>query len=427
MTPEAVSATSDRRGDFQYGVLGSLLSVVDKDAEEKPQDPRLYINTNAPFSALVCGVQGAGKSHTVAAMLESMFIRDVRIGSLRQPLCGLVLHRSDGGLESNPSEAAWLAVPNSPDTVTPKVQVYVSPSSIKTMRAVYAPLGKAVVIRPLHFTEDELDAEAFLMMMSVGSSDGAPLYMQILLAILRELGENYSFSAFLRRLDEQKRDFNPAQLAGLKQRMALLESFLDRKSLKVSVGPSRFAAGQVTIVDLSDPFIDPSGACGIFQVVMRLFVRSKVDTGKVLVVDEAHKYLSASKGLTISLLTLIREQRHKAMRVIISTQEPTVVPPTLISLCSVAILHRFSSPSWCEHIANHVSADLSTTVAFERVVTLHTGEAVMLAPSGIQMQSGKTSPTSQSGRTLGHFGRRYLHIRTRQRITRDGGASRTVL
>ncbi|KAL1738036.1 hypothetical protein HDZ31DRAFT_12653, partial [Schizophyllum fasciatum] len=57
-----------------------------------------------------------------------------------------------------------------------------------------------------------------------------------------------------------------------------------------------------------------------------------------------------------SLLTLIREQRHHGLRVIISTQEPTVVPPVLLDLCSVAILHRFSSPSWWSHICDHVSA-----------------------------------------------------------------------
>jgi hypothetical protein len=53
--------------------------------------------------------------------------------------------------------------------------------------------------------------------------------------------------------------------------------------------PRRFAAGQLTIVDLSDPFIDPASACGLFEIVTRLFVRTEVETGKVLVVDEAHK------------------------------------------------------------------------------------------------------------------------------------------
>jgi hypothetical protein len=50
--------------------------------------------------------------------------------------------------------------------------------------------------------------------------------------------------------------------------------------------------------------------------------------------------------------------------------EPTVVPPVLLDLCTVAILHRFSSPSWWEHVAQHVSADVSAEDAFDKVVGL---------------------------------------------------------
>jgi len=74
--------------------------------------------------------------------------------------------------------------------------------------------------------------------------------------------------------------------------MSLLTSFMDKKS-RVSTSrayqPSRFAAGRLTIIDLSDPFIDPVSACGLFEIITRLFVRADVGTGKVLVVDEAHK------------------------------------------------------------------------------------------------------------------------------------------
>ena len=49
------------------------------------------------------------------------------------------------------------------------------------MRAVYAPLGSRVTVEPLLFSEAELDAEAFLSMMAVDSSETAPLYVQIIL------------------------------------------------------------------------------------------------------------------------------------------------------------------------------------------------------------------------------------------------------
>lgn len=132
-------------------------------------------------------------------------------------------------------------------------------------------------------------------------------------SILRDLGERFSYKLFMDRLDEEKKTFNPAQIAGLEQRLALLNSFMEpNRPQPTTFGsktyanisgpksnvtapkstPHRFAAGQLTIVDLSDPFIDPGSACGLFEIVTRLFVRAEVETGKVLVVDEAHKVFS---------------------------------------------------------------------------------------------------------------------------------------
>ncbi|KII95332.1 hypothetical protein PLICRDRAFT_169996 [Plicaturopsis crispa FD-325 SS-3] len=431
MTRDAFIAAGYPGTATQYGVMGKVLSVYSGQEREETRDPRLYVNTNAPFSAIVCGVQGSGKSHTVSTLLENMFIPNFpQIGSLQKPLSGLVLHFGEGGPSSRPSEAAWVGVSNAQRIQAPPVRVYVSRSSLNTMKAVYAPLGPNITVEPLLFTEAELDAEAFLSMMAVGSSDSAPLYIQVILSLLRDLGEKFTYQAFTQQLEIKKRDFNPAQSAGLEQRMALLTAFMDKtKRGNNSAAPSRFCPGQLTIIDLSDPFIDPASACGLFEIITRLFVRADVGTGKVLLVDEAHKYLSANKGssgLTKSLLTLTREQRHLAMRVIISTQEPTVVPPVLLDLCTVAILHRFSSPAWWEHLSKHVSADLSADDAFDKVVKLKTGEAIILAPSGLGVLTDKTPGAPQS-KTLAQFGRRYLLVKTRRRITADGGASVLVL
>ncbi|KDR83586.1 hypothetical protein GALMADRAFT_219407 [Galerina marginata CBS 339.88] len=440
MTREAYLVTGrDGRGAAQYGVLGKVLAIQYKGQNEKINDQRLYLNTNAPFSAIVCGVQGSGKSHTVSTMLENMLISNFSpIGSLTKPLSGLVLHYGEGGANSLPNETAWLASSISSLVTGPSVRVYVSRASLHTMRTVYEPLGDKVTVEPLLFQNSELDAAAILSMMAVGSAEGAPLYMQIILAILRELGEQFTFAAFMAKLQVSKQKFNPAQLAGLEQRLSLLTAFLDVEPTtkkKTVTKPSRFGPGQLTIIDLSDPFLDTASACGLFEIVVRLFVRADVGTGKVLVVDEAHKYLScerSSTGLTRALLNLIRQQRHLAMRVIISTQEPTVVPPVLIDLCSVVILHRFSSPTWWQHLTQHVPTDFSHSNAFDKVVKLQTGHAIVLAPSGIglfaETENDKEKSTGQNNtQTLSRFGRRYLIMKTRKRVTADGGASILVV
>ena len=88
-----------------------------------------------------------------------------------------------------------------------------------------------------------------------------------------------------------KQRFTLIQQTALEQRLSLLNSFLeppqDKKSS--STMPKRFSAGQLTIIDLSDPFLDVASACGLFEIIVRLFIRAEVNTGKVLVVDEAHK------------------------------------------------------------------------------------------------------------------------------------------
>jgi hypothetical protein len=105
------------------------------------------------------------------------------IGSVAKPLAGLVLHMGEGGPGSRPSEAAWVGLPHPglKGVECPSVVVYVSRSCLKTMRNVYNKLGSRVLVLPLVFNESELDAEAFLSLMAVGSSVAAPLYVQIIL------------------------------------------------------------------------------------------------------------------------------------------------------------------------------------------------------------------------------------------------------
>jgi hypothetical protein len=111
-----------------------------------------------------------------------MFIPKYRpIGIVQKPLCGLVLHFGGGGSASQPCEAAWVGVPCHQGLKTPPVKVFVSPSSLKTMRAVYRRLKSNVVVEPLLFDEDELDAQAFLAMMAVDPSESTPLYVEIIL------------------------------------------------------------------------------------------------------------------------------------------------------------------------------------------------------------------------------------------------------
>ena len=54
------------------------------------------------------------------------------------------------------------------------------------------------------------------------------------------------------------------------------------------------------------------------------------------------------------------------------------MPPVLLDLCSVAILHRFSSPNWWQHLIQHVPTDFSNTDAFDKVVKLQVSAGIIL-------------------------------------------------
>lgn len=105
-------------------------------------------------------------------------------------------------------------------------------------------------------------------------------------------------------------------------------------------------------------------------------------------------------------------------------------------------------------MSKHVSADISADDAFDRVVRLEvrppfterfwrsfggvqTGEAIVLAPSGFGVfPDGPSALATQGAQKtvvpsqipkLNQFGRRYILMKTRRRITKDGGASILVI
>ena len=56
-----------------------------------------------------------------------------------------------------------------------------------------------------------------------------------------------------------------------------------------------------------------------------------------------------------------------------------------------------------------------------------TGQAIVLAPSALTTAEGSTTVVSSFGTVLSRLGRRYMIMKTRQRVTLDGGASLLVL
>lgn len=129
----------------------------------------------------------------------------------------------------------------------------------------------------------------------------------------------------------------------------------------------------------------------------------------------------AAKELTETFLNIIRQQRHLGVRTIISTQEPTI-SPRLIDLCSITVIHRFSSPEWYRAIQKHVpienkrEGDEGATDGFYRISSLRTGEALIYAPSSYLLKGDRTEIDTKHGT---------FKMGVRKRVTWDGG--RTIV
>ncbi|KAL9101853.1 MAG: hypothetical protein Q9163_002937 [Psora crenata] len=476
----------------QYGLLAKVLEAFGNDGgenaanllgfqpqvngvsewaqEEQADDRRLFLNMNAPWSAFICGSQGSGKSHTLSCMLEAGLLKS-KLGPLPQPLAAMVFHydKFTGFQSTQVCEAAYLASSGIP------VKVMVSPTSYHRMREVYANLPgfphdvpKPQVV-PLFLMEQHLNVERMMKLMAVDDDGKTALYMETVCRILRSLALRnpgtigLDYKEFKRRIELET--LNPAQSAMINMRLGLLESFIYEPDIKggtsaktpffeetkkgkdaarkweeaedskrrAALGKATiwsFEPGTLTIVDLSCPFVDESAACAMFNIVMALFLEERGKAGRMVALDEAHKYMTGSNSgnaFTESLLSVIRQQRHLATRVIIATQEPTI-SPSLLDLSSMTIVHRFTSPAWLKSLEAHLggiykegkTSQKDVATIFKRIVELDAGQALLFSPSAMLKVAGTPSENKSK---VDKLGTAYVKIRVRKRLTADGGRS----
>ncbi|KAK5110037.1 hypothetical protein LTR85_001789 [Meristemomyces frigidus] len=366
-------------------------------------------NVHAPNSVFICGSQGSGKSYTLSCVVESCLLADERTGKLRQPLAGLVFHH---GIESSGTiaETAFLCSRGI------KVNVLVSNSNFEVAQRTYRlAIGGAenLTVERFLLPSSELSIERMLRLMAFSEkSDSIPLYMEVIQRILRQMaiagqGREFNYSEFLELLELA--GLSADQQRPMKLRLDLLHSFMRWPPSKADLKrktPRKLLdlqPGSLTIVDLSDPFVDTATVCVLFDICLSVAKEKRPECGMIVALDEAHKYMDqspAATNLTNRLLTTIREQRHIGTRVIISTQEPTL-SDKLLDLCSISIVHHFKSPAWFRAIRDHLSgasglvdSDKEQATLFEQIVTLTVGESRVFAPSAFVHLSADGHPES---------------------------------
>lgn len=390
------------------------------------EDEPIMLNTNAPNSTFICGSQGSGKSYTLSCMLENCLLPDAYYGTVANPVAGVAFHYDAEGSNSL-AEVATLCSRGI------NVKVLVSASNFHSLKEKYMALPGALehlVVDTLAFKERDMTIERMYKLMAFSKSDSnsTPLYEQVINQILRGMGmanEKFTMRGFeanpeLVGLDGQQKKM-------LNLRLDLLKSYLAnciKKDLRPKSNTFQPKPGELTIVDLTDPFVNPSTACTLFDIALSLFKQQSSTHGMIIVLDEAHRYMNetaAASKFTDSLLTTIRMQRHTDTRVVIATQEPTI-SQKLLDLCSTSIVHRFNSPVWFTAIKDHLAGASSLLASREEsdsmsegIVKLGVGESFVFSPSSYVCADGEREQKLGIG---------FMRMKTRSKKGVDSGLSK---
>ena len=123
--------------------------------------------------------------------------------------------------------------------------------------------------------------------------------------VLREMAFNpksvqgFDYGNFCRKVEAENLD--RAQQKHFEMRRSLLESFMMEGLTQQAGGKSILKhvpadinildvdPGCLTIVDLTDPMLDVSVACSLFEICMSNYLREPKEHGRVVGLDEAHK------------------------------------------------------------------------------------------------------------------------------------------
>lgn len=109
--------------------------------------------------------------------------------------------------------------------------------------------------------------------------------------------------------------------------------------------------------------------------------------------------------------------------------------PQLLDLCSMTIVHRFTSPAWLEVLRAHLpgaseeqdqeNARAGLETLFDEIVNLRVGESVLFAPAAMLdvVVAADARGGADGQKLVTKLGRAHLTLQTRERITDNAGGT----
>lgn len=396
--PQGDILIGETGGSEQYGILGRTL-----------HGKSIALDANKVNTISLFGVQGGGKSYTIGTITEMMLKPISDINVLPKPLAGVIFHYSETmdyapeatsmiykNDEISELEALKAQYGASPDHL--EDVILLTPSDKLDERKAQYP---SIEVSPINFNSKELNVQDWMFLLGAVGNDAT--YIRQLKAIMRAQRNNLTLKGIRESVEEAESLTNNQRNLAL-QRLDFAEQYIDDKiSLKDKLRP-----GRLIIVDLRDEFIERDEALGIFVIMLNIFSGVKavgdLSFNKFIVFDEAHKYMN-NRDLTNTIVTAIREMRHKGVSIMIASQDPPSLPNEIIELSTIVLLHKFNSPQWLRHVQKSITP--LNALKPEDLSILGPGEAFLWATKASD-KSIISRPTK---------------IKTRPRVTKHGGAT----
>jgi len=293
-----------------------------------PRD--IYLNVSEPFSAVVCGLQNSGMSHTLAVLIESC------LAPCPEPSNAPIVH-----LKYPMTALAFVA--NAKNTDLKHIGTH-SPS-IKTLLNYKRQFGRVKVVigctRETRFEAmrsfyEKIGCECVLLIDSLKYAQGTD-------------------DAFTKIFD------------GVHD------------------------MGTLIVVDTLEWGNDTELVDRHLKNVLDSFLFLKNDSSskpvrKLLILDDAEQYLSFEKTKTFCELVVVamRHMNSEDLRVVISTRSPMCIPEELLEELSLCVLHRFQSERWYDRIRRCFLNSAAQQLPPGVFKSLECGDAVLFAKRGLQ-------------------------------------------
>ena len=375
---------------------------------QKINNKKIALDLAKTTAISLFGVQGAGKSYTIGTVAEMVLKQIKNVNQLPSPLAGVIFHYSES-MDYAPEFTSMNKPNDNPAEIEALLDFYnAQPASVQDI-VLLAPKDKIeerkeqypnLDVQTIAFSSKELDVASWLFLL--GAVGNEALYIKQVKALMKSIRNNLTLENI--RKEVQKSSIPDEKKNLIEDRLNLAQEYInDDFSLKDVLRP-----GRLVVVDLRDEFIEKDDALKLFVVMLNVFSGVKAVQGqhfnKFIVFDEAHKYMD-NKELSSTIATAIKEMRHKGVSIMIASQDPTGLPPEIIELSSILIMHRFNSPAWLKHIQKAITQTAALTPA--DLAGLKTGEAFIWANESSDPQ----------------FTSRPLKVKTRPRATKHGGAT----